>query len=263
VYAIYERALYRFSSGFVGWTPYLVGRALSFGSPRGMTAPGWAGIALSADQQRQARLQVRAQLGIPQDATVLGIVGSLAWHRRRRYCYGWELVEVMRRVVGNDVCVLIVGEGSGLDRLKSSAGSALGRTIFLPGAVPAERVPHILAALDIGSLPQSVDGVGSFRYTTKLSEYLAARLPIITGQIPLAYDLDEDWMWRLPGSSPWDEAYLTALAGLIDRLTPEMIAEKRARVPRDSFLFDRDRQTARATAFFSDLLENDRRKKAS
>ena len=27
-----------FSSGFIGWSPYLVGRALTFGSPRSMTA---------------------------------------------------------------------------------------------------------------------------------------------------------------------------------------------------------------------------------
>ena len=50
-------------------------------------------------------------------------------------------------------------------------------------------MPNHLAAFDLASLPQSVDGVGSFRYTTKLSEYLAAGLPIVTGQIPAAYDL--------------------------------------------------------------------------
>ena len=61
--------------------------------------------------------------------------------------------------------------------------------------------------MDVASLPQSVDGVGSFRYTTKLSEYLAARLPVVTGEIPLAFDLDDGWMWRLPGDAPWEERY--------------------------------------------------------
>jgi hypothetical protein len=49
----------------------------------------------------------------------------------------------------------------------------------------------------------SVDQVGSFRYTTKLSKYLAFGLPVITGQIPLAYDLDDGWIWRLAGDAPW------------------------------------------------------------
>ena len=54
----------------------------------------------------------------------------------------------------------------------------------------AEEVVDYLAAFDLASLPQSVDRVGSFRYSTKLCEYLAVGLPIITGQIPAAYDLD-------------------------------------------------------------------------
>ena len=59
-----------------------------------------------------------------------------------------------------------------------------------------------MAAFDVGALPQSTDGVGSFRYTTKLSEYAAARLPVITSRIPAAYDLGCEWMWRLPGRGP-------------------------------------------------------------
>ena len=39
--AVYERVLCRSCAGFVGWTPYLAGRALTLGAPRAMTAPGW------------------------------------------------------------------------------------------------------------------------------------------------------------------------------------------------------------------------------
>src|ERR1700683_5834060 len=38
---LYERLLCRRCAGYVGWTPYLVGRALTFGAARAMTAPGW------------------------------------------------------------------------------------------------------------------------------------------------------------------------------------------------------------------------------
>jgi hypothetical protein len=108
--------------------------------------------------------------------------------------------------------------------------------------------------MDLASLPQSVDAVGSFRYTTKLSEYLAACLPIVTGQIPLAYDLDGGWLWRLPGPNPWHPQYYRALADLLERLTPSELDMKRAAVPLCPPEFDRERQVARVTAFVQDLL---------
>ncbi len=57
---------------------------------------------------------------------------------------------------------------------------------------------------------------------------------MVTGQLPLAYDLDSGWMWRLPGSAPWDERYIDALANLLDRLSPEELAARRSAVPRKS-----------------------------
>src|SRR5258708_3861512 len=41
-FALYDRLLCRLCSGYIGWTPYLVGRALTFGAPRAMTAAGFA-----------------------------------------------------------------------------------------------------------------------------------------------------------------------------------------------------------------------------
>src|SRR6516164_921903 len=103
--------------------------------------------------------------------------------------------------------------------------------------------------MDVASLPQSVDGVGSFRYTTKLSEYLAAGLPVVTGQLPFAYDLDDGWLWRLPGRAPWDPRYLQALADFLDRLDEDELRTHAAAVPRARPLFDRESQVRRTTAF--------------
>src|SRR5262249_31540693 len=149
---------------------------------------------------------------IPADALVFGIVGSLAWNKRVGYCYGYELIEAIHRIDRPEAVVLIVGEGDGRVRLEQLAGKRLGRTVIFTGSVGRDVVPDYLAAMDVASLPQSVDGVGSFRYTTKLSEYLAAGLPVVTGQIPLAYDLDGNWLWRLPGKAPWDDHYICALS---------------------------------------------------
>ena len=257
-FLIYEHMLYRFAAGFIGWTPYLVGRALSFGAPRAMTAQGWSSFMLAPDARLQARARVRNKLGIPPDALVIGIVGALVWNARVGYCYGYELLNALKLVQRRDAVALIIGDGDGRPRLTAAAGAMLGSRLVLAGRIAREEVPEYLAAMDIASLPQSVDQVGSFRYTTKVSEYLAAGLPIVTGQIPLAYDLDEGWLWRLPGPSPWARTYIESLARLIETLSPAEIAAKRSAIPREGGEFDRERQVARATAFITDLLRDQR-----
>jgi glycosyltransferase involved in cell wall biosynthesis len=254
----YEHMLYRFASGFIGWTPYLVGRALSFGAPRAMTAQGWSSFTLAPDERLRARARVRNKFGIPPDALVIGIVGALVWNARVGYCYGYELLNALKLVKRRDAVALIVGDGDGRPQLTAAAGAMLGSRLVLAGRIARQEVPEYLAAMDIASLPQSVDQVGSFRYTTKVSEYLAAGLPIVTGQIPLAYDLDEGWLWRLPGPSPWTRTYIESLSRLIDTLSPAEIAAKRSAIPREGGEFDRERQVARATAFITDLLRDQR-----
>lgn len=245
----YERLLCRFCAGFIAWSPYLAGRALTLGARRAMTAANWASGAMSTGGDG-----VRDELDIPRDAIVFGIVGSLDWNARVGYCYGAELVRALRETERRDLRVLVVGDGSGRPKLAGLAGAALGDRVILPGRVPRERVPDYLAAMDVGSLPQSVDGVGSFRYTTKISEYLAAGLPVVTGQIPLAYDLDDGWLWRLPGDAPWEASYLTALASLMTAVSRDEVERRRVLVPRKLDTFDRARQQRRVAGFLADLL---------
>jgi hypothetical protein len=220
---LYEVALMRGCSVFIGWTPYLVGRALTLGARTGATAAGWEPHASRVG----ARGRVRAELGIAEDVIVFGLAGGLNWSDGVGYAYGSELVRAVRRVDRADVAVVVVGDGSGLARLEQMAGPELGGRIKLVGRVRREDVPDYLAAFDVGSLPQSVDQVGAFRYTTKLPEYLNARLPIVTGQLPVAYDLALGWSWRLPGASPWDEKYVRGLADLMATVTHGDIEARR------------------------------------
>ena len=244
LFALYERLLCRRAAGFIGWSPYLAGRALTFGARRAATAAGWAWFTGTGD-----RAGTRARLGIPAEALVIGIAGSLDWNPRVKYCYGYELARALPLVNSRDVRALIVGSGNGVEHLR-------GKNVILTGTVAREEIPDYLAAMDIASLPQSCDGVGSFRYTTKLSEYIAAGLPVVTGQLPLAYDLDGGWMWRLPGDAPWDLRYIEALAAVLNRATPEELSTRRAAVPRHCEIFDRARQVARITSFLHDILES-------
>lgn len=252
---LYERLLCRRCAGYVGWTPYLVGRAITFGAPRGMTAPGWTRSRAASG----AREETRRRLSISEDALVLGLIGTLHWTGSVGYVYGAELVQAVRRARAANVVVCIVGDGSGRGRLEELAGEDLGSSVLLPGRVPPEDVPDYLAAFDLASLSQSVDRVGSFRYTTKLSEYLAAELPVVTGEIPAAYDLDEGCFWRLPGSAPWSSTYVDALAELLEGLTAEEVAERRQAVlRRRAEPFDKLAQQQRMSEFVEDILARDR-----
>jgi glycosyltransferase involved in cell wall biosynthesis len=247
---LYERLLCRNAAGFIGWTPYLAGRALTYGTPRVMTAANWPVFSEPENDRRE----VRRQLGVPEDAIVFGLVGALRWSPRRQYAYGLEMVQAIREVNRDDVVVVIAGGGEGLERLRVAAGDALGRSVFLPGPIERREVPGFLAAIDIASLPQSVDQVGAFRFTTKLSEYLRAGRPVVTGEIPLAYDLDTGWLWRLPGDAPWDPRYREALTELMQSVDPATVATKAAAVPRDLPEFDYEAQRARTGAFIRELL---------
>lgn len=240
LFEFYEKLLCRKSSGFIGWTPYLAGRALTFGAPRAMTAAGWAPGGVVASN-------VREKLGIAPETIVIGIVGSLDWNPHAKYCYGFELARALELVKRPDVMALIVGGGTGVAKLA-------GPRVMLPGPIPREEVPGYLAAMDIASLPQSCDQLGSFRYSTKLSEYVAACVPVVTGQLPMAYDLDTGWMWRLPGKAPWSLDYIRALADLLERVTSGEIAQRRAAVPINPPVFDRPSQVRRVTEMLNDVL---------
>ncbi len=148
-------------------------------------------------------------------------------------------------------------------RLRELAGERLDRSIFLPGAVPRGELGSYFAAIDVASLPQSVDQVGSFRYTTKISEYLAAGLPIVTGQIPLAYDLDDGFLWRLPGDAPWDPALRRGAGAADEHASTRAEAAARRPAAAHARLFDADRQIRAVSAFVRDVVERERDATAS
>jgi hypothetical protein len=249
----YERLLCKHAAGFIGWTPYLAGRAMTFGTPRAMTAAGWAPFTRTAAEQVTDREMTRTRLGIPATHLVVGIAGTMQWSHRHGYCYGAELVHAARRITRPDITFLLVGDGDGRAKLESlAAGLPAGRVIFT-GRIPQAELPGYYAAMDLGSLPQSVDPVGAFRYTTKLSEYLAFRLPVLTSRIPMGYDLDTGWLWRLPGAAPWVPEYAAALAHVVGTLTADELARRRATVPQNLPEFDRAAQATRAAAFIREI----------
>ena len=259
-FALYEQLLCRCCAGFIGWTPYLVGRALTFGAPRAMTAAGWV---IGSQQRKESRAGMRSKWGVPQHHLAVGLVGNLQWNANKHCCYGWDLVQALKRIKRDDLSVVVVGDGSGMAKLKEAAGALLGKRVFLPGPVPLDEVMSALSAMDVASLPQSMDGVGMFRYTTKFPEYAAAGLPIITNQTPAAYDVGAQWVWRMEGAAPWDADYLEALVSWMNSVTREGIEAKRAALPTAMAEFDCEEQIRRASDFLNDLMAQCTKRKAS
>jgi glycosyltransferase involved in cell wall biosynthesis len=247
----YEALLYRLASGFIGWSPYMVGRALTFGARRAITAAGWA-----PDHPRSKREVTRARLKIPPHAIVFGLVGSLHWNKRFDWCMGAELVRAARIFPRRDVYVLIVGDGSGTAHLAALCDELDNRVVLL-GRVPQEQVGDYLAAMDVAVLPHSSDSLGRYRYTTKISEYIASNLPIVSGRGPAAYDLGKDWIWRLPGKAPWDPQFVESLGLLMRNITEDDIAQKRRAMPTGLDVFDMRLQQRRVGDFIKDLLAYD------
>jgi glycosyltransferase involved in cell wall biosynthesis len=254
LFAIYERILCKLSVGFIGWTPYLVGRALTLGAPRGVSAPGWVHFTVDPQRLLNRRAEIRSSFGFSEDDFVFGLLGSLDWNRNKAYCYGLELIEAGRLTTRRQVKILIVGDGSGKQELRKRAAKLPDGMVALHGNVPLDEVLDYLSAMDVASLPQSMDGVGMFRYTTKICEYLMAGLPVVTSRIPMAYDLDTGWCWRLPGKGPWTEDYINALAELMNGISwPELRARASA-IPSENRIFCFEAQQKRVAAFVADIL---------
>ena len=154
VFGLYERVLCRLAAGFIGWTPYLVGRALTFGTPRGVTAAGWAPFPRTPAELTDARQRVRSALGIPANALVIGIAGSMVWTPRYQFCYGMELVRALA-LVTTARCVCPAGGRWDREGEVGKAGRGpdwADRVIHRPGApgrcsrLPCRDGPRKLAA---------------------------------------------------------------------------------------------------------------------
>jgi len=226
VFSAYERLLYRYCAAFVGWTPYLSGLALQLGAPRAATIEGAIDLSEFLRYEASKRAAIRAKYGIPADHLVCGVVGSLQWSASQQYCYGLELVEAIQRVHREDLSVLIVGDGNGRAELEKRVPHHLKDRVFFTGRVPAEEVVDTLNAMDVGFITQTLDGLGSFRLTTKLPEYLAAGLPIAMSPIPGFYDYLHEAGWVLPAAHPGSPGFHQKTAAWLDTLTREDIAQK-------------------------------------
>jgi glycosyltransferase involved in cell wall biosynthesis len=226
LFELYERELYRRSAGFIGWTPYLTGRAIEMGAPRGVTVEGAIQPDLFRKFSPPEREVARRKYGVPDAHIVCGVVGSLLWTPRQQYCYGLELIETLKHLKRTDVSLLIVGDGTGRAILEERVPDHLRNRVVFTGRLPENTVVEAMNAMDIGFITQTLDTLGSFRLTTKMPEYLACGLPIAVSPIPGFFDYVGEAGWALPPYHPASPIFAERCALWLDSLCREEIDAK-------------------------------------
>lgn len=226
VFRQYEKALYRSCAGFVGWTPYLTGAALTLGAKRAATIEGAVDLDIFVPYSPADRRAAKSGLGLNPDHLVCGVVGSLRWTPRQSYGYGLELVETLKRLKRPDISLLIVGDGDGRGILESRLPATLRGRVVFTGRLPEAGVVGAMNAMDIGFITQTLDQLGNYRLTTKLPEYLACGLPVAMSPIPGFFDYAAEAGWALPALHPASATFHARCADWLDRLEAGEVAEK-------------------------------------
>jgi glycosyltransferase involved in cell wall biosynthesis len=116
------------------------------------------------------RRGARAQLGLPPDAPIIGIVATLRDWKGHSY-----LIDAFARMAASNALLLIVGDGPQLPKLKEQINAlGLGAKILMPGN--QENVTPWLQAMDVFVLPSYAnEGVPQ-----ALLQAMACGLPVIT-----------------------------------------------------------------------------------
>jgi glycosyltransferase involved in cell wall biosynthesis len=139
---------------------------------------------------------------------VVGFVGSFRkWH-------GTELLAQMICEVGTarpQVRFLLVGDGPEARVLRQTT-AALAERIVFTGSVPHERVPGLVAALDIGVMPDS----NFYGSPMKVVEWMAAGRAIVAPDLPPLRDVIFDGTEGLLFTPRSAAALSTAVLSLVD-----------------------------------------------
>jgi glycosyltransferase involved in cell wall biosynthesis len=120
----------------------------------------------------QGRADIRASLGIPADAWVIGTVGRLAPEKAYP-----ALVEAAAPLLGEQTRLVIVGEGSERGPIEATA-ARLGVSALVHLAGARSDVPRILAALDVFALSSTTEGL-----PLVIPEAMATGLPVVSTSV--------------------------------------------------------------------------------
>lgn len=181
---------------------------------------------------------LRREHGLEEVLTV-GLVGSTVWSEKLRMCYGWELVETLSLLKHAPVKGVIIGDGTGLSRLKALCQEyGIEDKVLFLGYVPYRQLPRYLNLIDVCLSTQTNDLAGQVRTSGKLPLYLA------TGRYVLASEVGE-------AALVLDREMLLKYEGVKDQQYPQKLAERIQAIVADPRRLERAAgNVARAKEFF-------------
>jgi glycosyltransferase involved in cell wall biosynthesis len=174
-----------------------------------------------------ARARARGELGIPQDALVVGSVGRLAPEKDYPL-----LVRAMRPLLGDRIRLVIVGEGESRAEIERAVVPELAKFVTLTGA--RRDVPAFLAAFDVFALPSRTEGL-----PLAIPEAMASSLPVVATSVGgLPSSVPGDCGVLVP---PADEVSLRAALGALlgDRARARAMGDAARRHALACFSIDR------------------------
>jgi len=123
-----------------------------------------------------AGARVRQQIGIPQNALVMGFVGKYNWHHNAHLMP--EAAAMLRKETDAPVYWLMVGDGPHRAKMETVTNElGVNDIVVRQGSVPHSEVPAWMSAMDAGVVP--VSG-GEIICPIKVPEYMAAGLcPVV------------------------------------------------------------------------------------
>ena len=164
---------------------------------------------------------LREKLGL-KDHLVIGVMGSTNWSSRLNMCYGWELLEVLKMLKGCDVKGVLIGDGSGLRRLKKRAKEyGIEDNIIFTGWLDYSLIPKYINLFDVAISTQTNNIVGEARTTAKIPEYLACGRYVIAAAVGEAKKIIKKNGVLVPYHDLKDEDYPARVAQEIMKILDE------------------------------------------
>ena len=117
------------------------------------------------------RARIRAELGIPEGAFVVGTVGRVEAVKNHKL-----FVASMAKLCGPETHAVLVGGGSLLDEVRASVPAEAAPFIHFTG--PRRDVPDVLTALDVFTLTSTTEGL-----PLAIPEAMATELPVVATEV--------------------------------------------------------------------------------
>jgi len=125
---------------------------------------------------------------ITEESLVIGVIGSVVWCPAKKWAYGVEIIEVLKRLRGSSVYGIILpsitSDDETIDDLEKIAKDAgVDKNLRIIRNINRYDVPDYLAVMDICISTQIPNIIGEMRTTAKIPEYMACGKFIIATNV--------------------------------------------------------------------------------